>query len=512
MLTPELHAARTRKIERLQAGGTPRALEICSGCGGLSLGLATAGFDLAAHIEIDPEAAESYALNFGGGKSVDDPWSVARDMERCSAEKLVRELGLGTSAVDSFDILAAGLPCQAFARIGRSKLREVAGGEEDAFQKDPRAALYRRFLEYVNDVQPLVIIIENVPDILNFGGHNVPEEICETLEKVGYRTAYTILNAAYYGVPQVRERLFVIAVAEALGVDPAFPEPTHFLDLPKGYEGSRRVALKHVDDDSKRFRAIHTPSRELEKAIGVRQALGDLPKIKEHKTDPKVIRRRRLTEVLPYRTPRGGLSPYGRLMRTWKGFSTRHGTDGHLVRLTPRDFPIFQKMDHGADYPEARRLAEEMFTAALKKRGLARVRHDSKVYQDLRQAMVPPYDPDKFPNKWWKLIPLKPSRTLTAHMGKDTYSHIHYDSYQQRTVSVREAARLQSFPDGFRFAGAMNAAFRQIGNAVPPLLGLAVASTIRAQLDEALVGLPGPTSTEDPVTKTFEDEAGQKAA
>jgi DNA (cytosine-5)-methyltransferase 1 len=61
-----------------------------------------------------------------------------------------------------------------------------------------------------------------------------------------------------------------------------------------------------------------------------------------------------------------------------------------------------------------------------------------------------------------------PARTLMAHIGKDTYSHIHYDSEQARTISVREAARLQSFPDGFIFAGTMNPAFRQIGNAVPP--------------------------------------------
>lgn len=503
MLTREQLSARARKIERLRAGATPRALEICSGCGGLSLGLAMAHFDLTAHVEVDPEAAKSYALNFGAG-NLDDPWSIARDMEFCSAGQLVRDLNLGMSASDAFDLLAAGLPCQAFARIGRSKLRAVAGGEDDAFQKDPRAALYRRFLEYVSEVQPLVILIENVPDILNFGGHNVPEEICITLEGVGYRAAYTILNAAYYGVPQVRERLFVIGFADQLRIAPQFPDPTHFLDLPRGYEGSRRVALKHVDDASKHFRAIHTPSRKLKKAVTVRQALGDLPKIKEHTSDPKVIRRRQLEDVLPYRTPRGGISAYAKLMRGWKGFGTRHGTDGHLVRLTPRDFRIFQKMAHGADYPEARRLAEEMFAEALRKNGLENASRASIL--ELRQAMVPPYDPGKFPNKWWKLDPVKPSRTLTAHMGKDTYSHIHYDSYQCRTVSVREAARLQSFPDGFRFAGAMNAAFRQIGNAVPPLLGLAVAKAIKTQLLDALV-----VHTENSASM-FENGSGRKAA
>lgn len=485
MITAEQQQMRRGKLERLRAGGRLRTLEICSGAGGLSLGLATAGFELTAHVEVDREAAESYALNFGGDRTLDDPWSLPRNMEHCSADDLVRELDLKTATATSFDVLAAGLPCQAFARIGRSKLRAVAGGEEDAFQKDPRAALYRRFLDYVADTQPLVIIIENVPDILNFGGHNVPEEICDTLEEASYRTAYTILNAAYYGVPQVRERLFVVAFADVLRSAPSFPEPTHFLELPRGYEGSRRVALKHVDKESGRFREIHKPLRELPKAVGVRAALGDLPKIKEHLNDPRVIRRRRLDDVLAYQEPKGGVSTYARLMRNWAGFETKGGTGGHLVRLTPRDFPIFRRLEHGADYPQALQLAEKLFAETAKRKKLTD--SESSAWQELRQTIVPPYDPAKFPNKWWKMDPLKPSRTLTAHMGKDTYSHIHYDSYQARTVSVREAARLQSFPDGFRFAGAMNAAFKQIGNAVPPLLGLAVAKSLKLQIDEALV-------------------------
>lgn len=475
------HLIRRSKIARLQAGAAPRALEICSGCGGLSLGLKTAGFELSAHIEIDPEAARSYALNFGRDHAPDSEWARPRDMERCSASQLVSDLGFATSAAESFDVLAAGLPCQAFARIGRSKLRSVAG-QDDAFQKDPRAALYRRFLEYVDDTQPLVILIENVPDILNFGGHNVPEEICEALEGAGYRTGYTILNAAYFGVPQVRERLFIVALAEELEEEPKFPAPLHFLDLPKGYEGSRRVALKHVDKSSRYFHAIPTPHRRLKHAIGTKEALEDLPRISEHVSDPSVIRKRRLSDLLPYRDLRDRVSSYAVTMRTWPGFETANASSGHLVRLTPRDFPIFARMKHGGDYPHARDVAETLFDEALTTSGLSGARKDSKVYGELRASVVPPYDPQKFPNKWWKLDPSKPSRTLTAHMGKDTYSHIHYDSRQRRTVSVREAARLQSFPDGFVFAGAMNAAFRQIGNAVPPLLALAVAKVLKSQL------------------------------
>lgn len=472
---------RRAKMERLNSGGTPRALDICSGCGGLSLGLQRAGFELTAHLEIDPEAAASYALNFGIGDARSAEWAKPRDMETCSASQLVADLRLPTDAAESFDVLAAGLPCQAFARIGRSKLRSVAG-HEHAFRKDPRAALYRRFLQYVEDTQPLAIIVENVPDILNFGGHNVPEEICESLERAGYRTRYTILNAAYFGVPQVRERLFIIALACELATDPQFPRPFHFFDLPKGYEGSRRVALKYVDSTSRYFHPIPTPTSDMPRAVGAREALEDLPTIREHLTAPSTLRRRRLGDTLPYREIKKELSAYATAMRSWPGFETQGSVNGHLIRVTPRDFPIFARMKHGGDYPHARQVAEQILEESAKEAGLSSARKHSKAYESLRVSIVPPYDPHKFPNKWWKLAPAKPSRTLTAHMGKDTYSHIHYESAQRRTISVREAARLQSFPDGFRFAGAMNAAFRQIGNAVPPLLAFELARVLRPVL------------------------------
>lgn len=477
--------ARLQKIRRLREGGTPRALELCSGAGGLSLGLAGARIELSAHVEQDPEAARTYALNFGKGRDPQDPWSQPRDMVQCSAADLVRELKLENSAKAAFDVLAAGLPCQAFARIGRSKLRAISGGADDAFQKDPRAALYTRFLDYVEDVQPLAILIENVPDILNFGGRNVPEDICDALETLGYRSAYTLLNSVHYGVPQIRERLFIIAFANELDISPEFPAPIRNAKLPIGYEGSRRVALKHVDPDSPRYHPVSEPSGALPGPVSAREALSDLPVIKEHLSDPSVIRKRKLSEFLPYRAALQTEPSYSHTMRTWEGFATEDASNGHLVRLTHRDFPIFSAMNPGDDYPKALRVAERLFQKELKKRGLTGISETSKAVLELRAAMVPPYDPTKFPNKWWKLDPEKPSRTLTAHMGKDTYSHIHFDSMQKRTVSVREAARLQSFPDGFVFAGAMNAAFRQIGNAVPPLLGLAVAARLREQLEEA---------------------------
>jgi DNA (cytosine-5)-methyltransferase 1 len=144
-------------------------------------------------------------------------------------------------------------------------------------------------------------------------------------------------------------------------------------------------------------------------------------------------------------------------------------------------------MPRGADYPVALRIARQILEEKLGQ-DVSPPRPGTVRYKALEKATVPPYDEGKFPNKWWKLDPDAPSRTLTAHLGKDTYSHIHYDGRQRRMISVREAARLQSFPDGFKFAGAMNASFRQIGNAVPPMLGLAVGRSLMETLAQAITG------------------------
>lgn len=473
-------ALRAEKLRRIRNGAKPRLLELCSGCGGLSLGFASAGFSLDAHLEIDPEAAQSYALNFAPPAGVStEAWATPRDMVAQRPEDVMKALGLSVRSAESFDVLAAGLPCQAFARIGRSKLRSIAK-DENAYRNDPRAKLYKRFVEYVEAIQPVAIVIENVPDILNFGGHNIPEEISEMLEEAGYVVGYTLLNAAFYGIPQMRERLFLIAIDASLGIQPGVPEPVCSARLPSGYEGARTFALRHIPAQQSHFLSIQSGNHGLPSAVSVREALADLPWISEHFRDPVTMRRRGVTDALPYREY-AGLSDYARLMREWPGYETGGTVSGNVVRITPRDFPIFRAMPTGADYPQAHKIAEEIFAEQL---ALQRPppRRGSKVWNDLRAASVPPYDPRKFPNKWWKLDPDLPSRTLTAHLGKDSYSHIHWDSRQQRTISVREAARLQSFPDGFRFAGAMNAAFRQIGNAVPPLLAKAVATRLRRDL------------------------------
>jgi len=474
-----------KKIARLASGGKPRVLDLFAGCGGLSLGFRAAGFAQRAAIEFDADAARSHGLNFHGGEA---RHSKARDITKTDPEDLVAELDLGPVPL-AFDVIVGGPPCQAFARVGRPKLREI-DAHPQAFQHDPRARLYQEYLRYVEAFKPLAVLVENVPDVLNHGGQNIAEEICEVLEGKGYVCGYTLLNAAYYGVPQMRERMFLIAYRREVADKVIFPKPTNWLVLPPGYEGSRAVALKVLNGHVEAAHDYIEPpaaSADLPPAVTAEQALGDLPAIFARQLLASGdLRRgaRRFDEPVAYDSRRR-LSAYGRLMRTWPGFEAPEGglTD-HVIRYLPRDYELFARLKPGDQYPQAHAQALAMLAEkveALRRAGKV-IREGSAAYERLREEIVPPYDAGKFPNKWRKMWRDQPARTLMAHLGKDSYSHIHFDSEQARTISVREAARLQSFPDGFRFSGTMNPAFRQIGNAVPPLMAKALATTIACAL------------------------------
>jgi len=487
-------AAIKKKLRRIRAGGAPRVLDLFAGCGGLSLGFQASGARIEAAVESDPDAARSHGLNFHKG---DPRHSSARDITDTTPQALCDELELGNPAA-AFDIIVGGPPCQAFARVGRSKLREVADHPE-AFRHDPRARLYIEYLDYVEACHPLAVVLENVPDMLNHGGHNIAEEICEVLASRGYVCGYTLLNSAFYGVPQMRERMFLIALHETLGEDVSFPLPTHRINLPAGYGSSRLVALKHLEALAVRNGKAHflTPPAAqgaLPMAVSARQAIGDLPRIDARALLASgELKRgaRRFDQPVPYNQSKRP-NAYVKAMRNWAGLAAPAAISDHVIRYLPRDYALFARLKPGDQYPEAFRMAERMFDEALERLAAEGkpVRRNSAAWKTLRASIVPPYDPTKFPNKWRKMEPDLPARTLMAHLGKDSYSHIHYDSDQARTISVREAARLQSFPDGFRFCGTMNPAFRQIGNAVPPLLAKAVAQSVMAALQPARVPTP----------------------
>lgn len=473
-----------QKLQRLRAGGRPRVLDLFSGCGGLSLGFKAAGYEIAGAVECDADAARSHGINFHSG---DERHCKSRDITETSPSDLTAALGLGDASA-AFDILVGGPPCQAFARVGRSKLREVAEHPE-AFRHDPRARLYIEYLNYVEACAPLAVVIENVPDMLNHGGHNLAEEIVEILAAKGYVARYTLLNAAFYGVPQMRERMILIAIRSEVADDIEFPEPTHWIDLPSGYTGSRAVALKLAlapVGAKSGYRAAPEPDVDLPEAVTTEQAIGDLPKIlaRELLASGELRRGARKLDVAISYVGDNRQNDYVRSMRKWPGYEGTATVRDQVIRYLPRDYRIFAGLKPGDQYPEASRYARQLFDEELARLAQDGTRPEdgSLEWKKLKAQFVPPYDDGKFPNKWRKMEASTPARTLLAHLGKDGYSHIHYDSQQARPISVREAARLQSFPDGFRFAGTMNPAFRQIGNAVPPLLAKAVATSLLRQL------------------------------
>ena len=206
-------------------------------------------------------------------------------------------------------------------------------------------------------------------------------------------------------------------------------------------------------------------------------ALDDRPDFTQHlealNSGERYSARRERFDAVPYR--RAPHSEYADEMRSWEGFESDEVTD-HYCRWTPRDFKTFRRMDAGDRYPEALEQAKLRFEEALDA-------WNGKGSPPQKDDFVPPYSATSFRDKWRKLDPDRPSWTVTAHLSKDTYSHIHHDSAQARGISIREAARLQSFPDGFEFSGSTGAVYRQIGNAVPPLMANALGEQIIETLE-----------------------------
>lgn len=500
------------KLERLRnisipaTDRRPRVVDLFSGAGGLFLGFHRAGAMSIGGIELDALASESFAFNFHSeatGKELAahvEPKDITAPDN--NPREVLRRWGHDRPEV-TVDLIVGGPPCPAFARVGRAKLREV-NEHPEAYKHDPRAKLYVPYLKFVEDLAPVALLMENVPDILNFGGHNLAEEICEALEVLGYRCSYTLLNAANYGVPQMRERFVLMAVHSAVEAQVAFPIGTHAVEFPPGYKGSRQVALKHINLASSQFafqgalsdglqmRFAPTPAVMDGAAppVTAEQSMADLPSITAHLDGKDYRGARRFNVGVRYRDDVAP-SQYAKDLREWPGFESSGEVKDHLTRcLSDRDYRLFRRLRPGDDYPKAHALGLKLLDAEIRRLGKAAPRQGTKAWAELQRTFVPPYDPGKFPNKWRKMEPNAPARTLMAHLGKDTYSHIHYDSKQARTISVREAARLQSFPDGFVFKGTMNPAFRQIGNSVPPLLSFALAkqlfSTLRLPVTELL--------------------------
>ena len=451
--------------------GQPTVVDLFCGAGGFSLGFSASGFRVVLGVDNDAVSGETFRRNFAAIQPQNPPAvlaGVGGDLESTDLQNF---------PCDAPDVLVAGPPCQGFSRVGRAKLNALAPG---GFHADPRNDLYLRFLDAAETLRPRAVVMENVQGMLQVNGVGVANVAAGDLVDRGYRVGYAVLNAAWYGVPQFRERFFMVGIRDDLGIRPSMPPATHGCLLPSGY-----VRPLEPDQWTPSFAALRIEEElpvdlrgAMQPATTVREALDDLPRLTEHLSNPPPQRGDFRREMKYSSEPR---SEYARLMRAWPGLLSPHAVQDHAIRRTPRDYETFRLMSPGDRYPEALDIAECRFEEALASRndeGSCPAIH-SPEYEKFRAEFVPPYPRDRFVDKWKKLVPEEPSWTVPAHLSRDSYSHIHYDGEQARGISIREAARLQSFPDAFVFEGNMGDCFRQIGNAVPPVVAAAIACEIR---------------------------------
>jgi DNA (cytosine-5)-methyltransferase 1 len=446
--------------------GDLQVLDLFSGAGGMALGFEAAGARCIGAVEIDPAAAATFRATFGKEEAVVLGGVDRGDMAVRSADEILASLDSPP------DLVVGGPPCQGFSRIGRAKRRSLLGAEDRVKyngEDQDRSLLYRQFLRVVAAARPRAFVIENVHAIRDApGGIDMAARIARESADLGYNVRYFLLNAAWYGVPQQRWRIFFVGLRRDLGSGaiPRPPKRTHAFgaNLPEGCS---------IPEDPWMIAGEQIPEADSTRdAVTVREALGDLPRLTGHLRDQIPVECRLPT--------RGAPSPAAAILRDWPRRPGPQTVSGNWYRSTPRDYETFRAMAHGDVYPQAVAIASGRVWREMLAAPPDGVPLDAA---KLRMRHIPPYRVDAFDEKWGKLDPNKPSWTVTAHLSKDGYSHIHYDSTQARTITIREAARLQSFPDAVEFQGSFGAQLRQIGNAVPPLLARAVAQEVLAQLE-----------------------------
>lgn len=377
----------------------PLAMDLFCGAGGLSLGLERAGFQVVVGVDHDDEALETHRA-YHPGLSVN--WDLA-DIEVVErVGRLARSLKI--------DLIAGGPPCQPFSRAGRAGMRNlVRKGVRP--EHDMRRDLWQSFLRIVSLGRPRAVLMENVPDMALDRDMWILRTMVDELEALDYSVEARVVPTSDYGVPQVRQRLFLVALEKRT----KFTWPEKSIDL-----------------------------------TTVRNALGDLPQVDggfrpKNGDDPNDI------VASGWQEYEGPQTDFQRLMRSAVPPAHVNRIYDHITRPVRQDDAIaFAQMDPSTKYSD---LAPEL------------KRYRSDIFDD------------KYKRLDWDNL----SRTIVAHIAKDGYWYIHPE--QSRTITVREAARLQSFPDHIRFAGPPTAAFRQIGNAVPPLMGYHLGRAIISSLD-----------------------------
>ncbi len=409
----------------------PIGIDLFAGVGGLSLGFEQAGFDIVASVEYDPVHAAVHEFNFPLTKV------VCADIARISAEQLceaAREgfVRHGNSPEEwdggEIDVVFGGPPCQGFSTIGKRDM------------SDDRNKLSYKFADLIGEIKPRYFVMENVPGMAAGGHASILARLIARFHRHGYVVAVklddirksAILNAADYGVPQDRRRLILLGVRDGLPL-PVYPLPTVCR------------ALKRRDD----VRKTDPLDSLLLKGPTVGDALAGLPDLDEFEellvTDEVTLTKRHLD----------------RMEKTQSEYAKRLSG----IAADPEDF----------SHPRLwnpRVLTSSMRTVHTR--------------ESIDRFESTPQGETEAISRFYRLDERGLCNTLRAGTGSERGAYtsprpIH--PTLPRVLSVREAARIHSFPDWFRLHRTKWNGFRSVGNAVPPLFGRAIGRTIIRALE-----------------------------
>ena len=411
-------------------------VDLFAGAGGISEGFRQAGFRPVAASDIDPDACATYALNFPDAKVVHGDLRN----KRVAAELL--------EACRGVDVVVGGPPCQAFSQM-RNHVRLI---------DDPRNSLYKEFVRLVSKVVPSAFLMENVTGIDQMGFR---EQIVGDLELGGkYVVMPQVIDAADVGTPQTRKRLIFIGVLRSLGISPPIVTQggaTRALALQRVIRrGKCRYELAADDDLAARWLQRLADPQDLS-VVTAEQALSDLvPMTAGNRID-----------VLPYDRMLPVQSAYQRFMREGAGDALANVQVPRMLEDTAQRLQAIPPGGNHRDLPETltqrnlsgQKWGQENGTGLLSRKHFY-------AYRRLH------------PDMW----------SWTLNTKADSVYHYRHI----RALSVREFARIHSFPDKFVFTtdprcgpllgrhdgGPAHSRYRQIGNAVPPLLARACAVAI----------------------------------
>lgn len=447
------------------------AIDLFAGCGGLSEGFNRAGFKVIARIEMDRWACETMKTRVLYYKLKEKKklyWYFRYLKNEISKETIFQrfpeiknEINLEVIKAEfgkepferiierienvrryygasKFHVLLGGPPCQPYSIVGRSRDRE-------RMVNDKRHFLYEYYLKILESIQPDFFLFENVPGLItaNAAGEKVFHRILDDFSAISpsYKVAPSldefrenprnyILDSVQFGIPQKRKRIFLV--------------------------GYRRIFLDKQPAICTIFQRIQKSGlRNIKNmgALSVTDAIGDLP---------------------PLRPGEGNDSWYGK----YNSYHNGQELTEYQIKMRRRSLGV---LNHRARTHMQSDLERYRYFIEKHKNGNHGVTLKDLIEE--RPDMIPRHKNldgflDRFRVQWWN----QPSSTVTAHICKDGHYYIHPDISQCRSFTVREAARCQSFTDNFKFEGPRTEQFRQVGNAVPPLLAYAIAIEIRKAL------------------------------